>query len=220
VLNAKDYRIIAPLTALEMRRLMAKIRKNGPNGCWLWTGHATGGGYGRICIRGQVWTVHRLIFELLVRHVEIGEVVDHLCRNRICCNPEHLEAVVQAINIKRARIANGNTHWRHSITHCPQGHPLSGDNLLWATGHGKTYRLCRICDRRRKASHDFKRRTLQRVINFWSTITPAELARLDAEYQAMARGHVPARYAGLYPPREPSGPIEGSGPSGARRPVP
>jgi hypothetical protein len=74
-------------------------------------------------------------------------------------------------------------------------------------------RALRVCDRRRKASHDFKRRTLQRVINFWSTITPAELARLEAEGEAL-------RLIVKLGPDSPALQIEGSGPQGARRPVP
>lgn len=145
----RDYGQLIPLTEEEMQRLMGRVRKS-KNGCWLWTGAGYRGGYGRIGLRGRVWMVHRVVYEHFLRHVEEDEVIDHLCRKPRCCNPEHLEAVKDAVNILRGAIPRGRKHYLGKRTHCKHGHPLSGDNLVWEECRGRPRRVCRTCRNRRK----------------------------------------------------------------------
>lgn len=80
-------------------RLLEKTEKT--DTCWLWAGSLTTGGYGQLSIAGRLTQAHRLAYELYVGAIPEGFQIDHLCRVRHCVNPDHLEAVTQAENIRR-----------------------------------------------------------------------------------------------------------------------
>ena len=128
-------------------RLWAKVTKDpSPSGCWTWTGCLVRG-YGQIQGEGpeRIYT-HRLAYQLLVGEIPEDLVLDHICRNRACCNPDHLEAVDLRTNILRG-IAPSAVNARR--TFCTNGHPLNGDNLLIEPdGHRK----CRSCRRMHQAA--------------------------------------------------------------------
>jgi hypothetical protein len=67
--------------------------------------------------------------------------LDHLCRNRLCCNPDHLEPVTGSENTTRQR------HYERNRTHCPAGHPYDDENTRVTSDN---HRVCRACDRNRK----------------------------------------------------------------------
>lgn len=69
--------------------------------CWLWCGEINRNGYGRVWIGGKRLMTHRVVYELLVGPIEDGLVLDHLCRNRRCCNPKHMEPVTVRENTLR-----------------------------------------------------------------------------------------------------------------------
>jgi len=112
-----------------------------PNsGCWLWVGGLRDKkeGYGGCGWQGKIWRSHRLAYTLLRGPVAPDLTLDHLCRNRICCNPDHLEPVARGINIARGiGVAPKNA----LKTHCPQGHEYTETNTyVW-----KSQRFCRTC---------------------------------------------------------------------------
>lgn len=72
------------------------------NGCWIWTGAQDPAGYGRIGIGDTTFMAHRISHELYIGPIPAGLHVDHLCRITACVNPDHLEAVTQAENNRRA----------------------------------------------------------------------------------------------------------------------
>lgn len=111
-----------------------KLFKVGP-GCWEWIGHKTGG-YGRTYYKGASLMAHRLSFLLAGNEMPVGLVIDHICRNRGCINPQHLRLVTHRENIL-AGIAPTAINARKSV--CKLGHPLT---LITATGR---YRRCRPC---------------------------------------------------------------------------
>lgn len=125
-------------------RIWAKVHKT--ESCWLWTGARNSKGYGqlfkeKIAGKSFKYAAHRLVYELLVGPIPEGLTIDHLCRNPPCVNPAHLEPVTMKINHLRGTspmAANARK------THCSQGHPFSGDNLV-VTKRG---RQCRECNRR------------------------------------------------------------------------
>jgi hypothetical protein len=105
--------------------------------CWQWNGSLVQSGYGR---HGGT-SAHRYAYELLVGPIPEGLHIDHLCRNRGCVNPGHMETVTIAENVLRGE---GVTARQRRQTHCKRGHPLSGDNLrVTPDGH----RVCRACQR-------------------------------------------------------------------------
>lgn len=73
------------------------------SGCWEWTGALIASGYGSIRVNDRGLVAHRFAWELLRGPIPDGLQVDHLCMNRKCCNPDHLEPVTQAENLRRAR---------------------------------------------------------------------------------------------------------------------
>jgi HNH endonuclease len=73
--------------------------------CWTWRGAANGKGYGSVGHEGRTWSTHKLVYELLVGPVSEGLQIDHLCLNKRCCNPDHLEPVTPKQNANRYHIA-------------------------------------------------------------------------------------------------------------------
>jgi hypothetical protein len=69
--------------------------------CWVWNGTIDGGGYGRLRLNGVKWLAHRYTYEKHVGPIPTGLQIDHLCRNRACVNPNHLEPVTAQTNLRR-----------------------------------------------------------------------------------------------------------------------
>lgn len=116
------------------------------NGCWIVLG-AHGDHYASVSHCNKRSLAHRLAYEILVGPIPDGLTIDHLCMVKSCCNPEHLEPVSLAENLKRARRAGkGAGAINVAKTHCPKGHPYSGENL-YRRADGR--RECRTCQRAR-----------------------------------------------------------------------
>lgn len=80
-------------------RLWGRVDKKAPGGCWLWTGGTNSNGYGQIRNPKKCY-VHRVVYELAVGPIPEGVEIDHICRVRLCCNPEHLRPVTHRQNLQ------------------------------------------------------------------------------------------------------------------------
>jgi hypothetical protein len=115
------------------------------DGCWEWTASKNWGGYGTISEGGRAGRdllAHRALYELMVGPIPEGLQIDHLCRNRGCVRPDHMEPVTQQENIRRG-MASGS---RGRQTHCANGHEFTEENIR-RTGPEGRYRVCRACQK-------------------------------------------------------------------------
>lgn len=120
--------------------------------CWLWTAAQNGNGYGRLRFNGKNKYAHRVSYEDLVGPIPHGLELDHLCRNRLCVNPAHLDPVTTRTNILRG---NGYSGRKHRQTHCVNGHELDDTNT-YHTPEGR--RQCRTCRRNWKLLFEQRRK--------------------------------------------------------------
>jgi len=87
-----------------MTRFQLQAEKS-DDGCWIWRGTCNEAGYGQIGVFGRTVYAHRFAYEAFVGHIPEGAVIDHRCNTPSCVNPDHLEAVEQAVNVRRGRLA-------------------------------------------------------------------------------------------------------------------
>lgn len=130
-------------------RLLSKVRIS-ETGCWEWLGAASPKGYGRINVDGKNRLAHRISYALFVGPLADDLQIDHLCRNRKCCNPEHLEQVTGRENTLRGESFSAQ-HARK--THCKRGHEFTADNLT-PSSFRLGRRECLKCVRLRNAARD------------------------------------------------------------------
>jgi hypothetical protein len=130
-------------------RFWEKVDK-GSGDCWTWTGAKNQNGYGLFGLGdGRIGKAHRFSYELLVGKIPAGLVIDHLCKNRACVNPAHLEAVTYQVN-----------NARKAVSHCVRGHEFTPENTaILSRPEGGTKRACRACFRVR-----YKARKARQVV--------------------------------------------------------
>lgn len=132
------------LNRAEQASIMRRVEIDPATGCWVWKGATNSNGYGW----GQKGpgqpkrVMHRIMWEAHNNGpIPDGLQLDHLCRNRLCCNPQHLEPVTGSENTDRQDHANRRKDA------CPKGHPYDDENTIVTK---RKRRVCRECERARK----------------------------------------------------------------------
>ena len=149
----------------DIERVLSRVPIGEPDGCWEWTGPRHKTSYGRVNLwkNGRTYSVnaHRIVYMLLVDDVPEDMVIDHLCRNRICVNPQHHEVVTGPENTRRGA----------TKTHCKRGHKFTeGSTRIDAAGA----RQCRSCyeevgrERNRGYYHANKERYKASMEVYWA----------------------------------------------------
>lgn len=132
------------ITEADTRRFWAKVALPDENGCLLWTAAKNSAGYGNFGYGSRTVKAHRFAYEAMAAPIPDGLSLDHLCRNRACVAPDHLEPVTHRTNVLRGESPSA---LRARLTHCPQGHPYSEENTRVSS---RNERSCRTCHRSRE----------------------------------------------------------------------
>ena len=109
--------------------------------CWNWIGGKNSDGYGHFWLGKRPFRSHRFVYELYRGKIPEGLDLDHLCRNRACVNPWHLEAVSTNVNTLRGF---GQPARNARKIRCSKNHSLSGANLYIAPDGSRQCRICRV----------------------------------------------------------------------------
>ncbi len=136
-----------PPSIPQLKSLFTIVEPN--TGCWIWRRALTGAGYGTIYNGKRSQTAHRAFYEFYHGSIPVGLTIDHLCHNRACVNPGHLEPVTRVDNVMRGE----SPHAKHARqVNCHLGHDLTDSYITpdWR-------RQCRKCLRRREKEYKIRK---------------------------------------------------------------
>lgn len=142
------------MTADQTARMLSRIVRQ--EGCWKWNGAHTGAAYAAFCVSGRTLGAHRVVYEYYVAPIPAGLHLDHLCRNRWCVNPTHLEPVTSGENTRRSPLMGkqqrghrpGGNNGNGLKQECVRGHRFTPENTIARRNGG---RWCRQCEQIRSS---------------------------------------------------------------------
>ena len=151
-------------------------------GCWLWIKSKDHDGYGWVSLNNQTHQAHRLVYSLLRGKPADGLVCDHLCRVRHCVNPDHIELVTPAENVKRS-----------PITPSGQDNCLRCGGEFEIVGKAKPQRRCKACaDLKRREYRAANKERLAAKQREWNAANPDKIKAAQRRYDAKRRPGVQA----------------------------
>lgn len=130
-------------------RFWDKLRVNQATGCWEWMAARKPAGYGGWWYKGKQSSTHRDAYTELVGPIPPGLYLDHICRNRPCCNPAHLRTVSPRVNSIENSVSPPAINY--AKTHCDNGHPYPDVPLTEAGKSGHRFRRCGECRRQKNS---------------------------------------------------------------------
>ena len=130
-----------------------------PDSCWFWLGPKHTHGYGLTTIDGRTRYAHRVMYENAIGPIPSGLQIDHLCEEKSCVNPEHLEAVTPYENCVRSE---GTAKRGATQTHCKRGHEFTAENTYRPSTHPRR-KECRTCKRNRTNAYKKRRRLADKI---------------------------------------------------------
>lgn len=147
-----NRRPIEPLKLVEIERFAKKFKINGENGCWEWCASKNQKGYGQFDMNRIQYKAHRVSYAIKHGGLYSQLQIDHLCRNRGCVNPDHLELVTNKENVLRGELPRTSKERFANQTHCKRGHEFTEANThihMQTEATGKIYkaRHCLSCRR-------------------------------------------------------------------------
>lgn len=130
--------------------------------CCNWRASGDGHGYGVFWYDNRMFKAHRFSYQLFIDEIPDDMTIDHLCRNKLCANPSHMEVVTLKENILRSDSVSAiNVRKKY----CPRGHELIDSNLVRSTFVKYNYRICRLCYLiRQRAQYSKRKRELIKSI--------------------------------------------------------
>jgi len=130
------------------------------NGCWIWQRSRCSAGYGSTSIpakpRYHTVMAHRLSYELFKGKIPPHHHIHHICKVKLCVNPEHLKLMREEKHNGIHDNFSENNKERKARTHCPKGHPYKGNNLILSK---ENHRFCRTCMYAAYKKHYYKQHT-------------------------------------------------------------
>lgn len=135
-------------------RFWEKVSGGDYTECWTWMASTKEGGYGQFNVQPEVVLAHRYAYISLVGDVPEGLELDHLCRNRACVNPWHLEPVTRSVNVVRGTAPTVTSARHRAVTACPYRHRYDEANTSVYQGR----RRCKTCMRERARDAYARRR--------------------------------------------------------------
>lgn len=132
-------------------KIKARYLINADTQCWEWIACIMNTGYGEFYHEGKKYLAHRFSYELFREPIPNGLVIDHLCRNRKCINPDHLEIVTLEENKRRGMSIPAINARKDK---CKNGHEFTEDNTYHSCGR----RRCKICTNERNMQDYYRRK--------------------------------------------------------------